>query len=167
MASSNNPPSESAAHAHKSEDSRLQALNFLSGKWRTEGDILDDSGEVEAKVTGTDTYEWVAGGYFLLHRVDVMMGDAKTEVIEIIGCYDSTNNSYAMRSFDNEGNFITMKGRFEKDGAFKIEGEGMRSTLTYNQSERSMTIFWEKLQDGLWKPWIHMKLTKLNTQGER
>ena len=55
-----------------------------------------------------------------------------------------------------------MKGRFERDGAFKIEGDGMRSTLTYNQSQQSMTISWERLQDGsFWKPWLNMKLSKL------
>jgi hypothetical protein len=124
----------------KTEDPRLKALNFLSGNWRTEGEILDDSGDVVGKITGTDSYEWVSGGYFLLHWVDVLMADTKTEVIEVIGGYDSTEDSYAMRSFGNDGNFVTMKGRFEKDGAFKIEGEGMRSTLMYNQLQQSMTI---------------------------
>ena len=148
----------------ETENPRLQALNFLSGKWQTEGDILGDSGEVVGKVIGTDTYEWVSGGYFLLHRVDVMMRDIKTEAIEVIGSYDSADSSYAMRSFDSEGNFVTMKGRFEKDGAFKIEGEGMRSALTYNQALESIAIFWERLDGSRWRPWINMKLTKLNTQ---
>jgi hypothetical protein len=148
----------------KTEDPRLSALNFLCGNWQTEGEILGDSGEVVDKITGIDSYEWVSGGCFLLHRVDVLMGDTKTEVIEVIGSYDSTDDSYAMRSFGNDGNFITMKGRFEKDGVFKIEGEGIRSTLVYNQSEQSMTISWERLQDGsLWKPWLNMKLSKLTT----
>ena len=78
----------------------LQALDFLCGKWRTEGEILDDSGEVVGKIAGTDSYEWVSGGYFLLHWVDVSMGDTKIEVIEVIGSYDSADDSYAMRSFD-------------------------------------------------------------------
>jgi hypothetical protein len=116
------------------------------------------------KITGTDSYEWVSRGYFLLHRVDVSMGDTKTEVIEVIGSYDSADDSYALRSFDNDGNFITMKGRFEKDGEFKIEGEGMRSILSYNQSQQLITISWERLQDGsLWRPWLNMKLSKLTT----
>jgi hypothetical protein len=123
----------------------LKALNFLCGNWRTEGEVLGDLGEMVNKIAGTDSYVWVSERIRSSSSVDVSMGDTKTEVTEVIGSYDSADDSNALRSFDNDGNFITMKGRFEKNGVFKIEGEGMRCTLTYNQSQQSMTISWERL----------------------
>ncbi len=140
----------------------LKPLTFLIGHWRTEGEILGDSGEVVARVSGTDSYEWISGGHFILHRVDVMMGDNKIEVIEIIGGYDPTNKSYAMRSFDNEGKFTTMSGKFEKDGTFEIEGEGMRSYLAYDKNSNTMNIRWEKQNNSQWELWIDMTLKKID-----
>jgi hypothetical protein len=32
-----------------------------------------------------DTYEWLPGGFFLLHRVDGLMGDEPVQAVEIIG----------------------------------------------------------------------------------
>jgi hypothetical protein len=139
----------------------MKPLNFFVGKWRTEGEIVPDGSDPARLIRGIDTYEWVSGGFFLLHRVEVMMGNERTDVIEIIGGYDLSSNAYPMRSFDNQGNFVTMKGYFEKPDVFKIQGEGMRSELVVSKSGDTMTARWEQSTDGIaWKPWITMTLTK-------
>jgi len=45
-------------------------------------------GEVPVPITGTDIYEWLPGGFFLLHHVDVVIGEQAVRAIELIGEYD-------------------------------------------------------------------------------
>jgi hypothetical protein len=46
---------------------QVRRLGALVGRWRSEGHIV---GDPPAPITGTDTYEWLAGGFFLVHHVD-------------------------------------------------------------------------------------------------
>jgi len=55
------------------------------GRWRSEGPVV---GEVPVPITGTDIYEWLPGGFFLLHHVDVVIGEQAVRAIELIGEYD-------------------------------------------------------------------------------
>jgi len=151
----------SALNSAVSKEGVLSRLDFLGGKWKTGGDILNEAGQVIGRVQGADTYELVSAGHFLLHRVDVMMGDTKTELIEIIGLDNVRGNAYSMRSFDNEGNFVTMTGKFERDGAFTIDGDGVRASLKYEKDADTINIIWEKMHDHSgWMRWIEMRLTR-------
>ncbi|MDQ4037211.1 MAG: hypothetical protein M3313_02380, partial [Actinomycetota bacterium] len=63
----------------------MAALTPLIGVWSADGEILDDRGEeVVQRVSGTDAYEWL-GASFVVHRVEVMMGDAEVRQLEMIG----------------------------------------------------------------------------------
>ena len=146
----------------KTEVSEMVALNFFEGRWKTEGEIKGEDNSPPKKIMGHDIYEWVAGGFFLLHRVDVMMGNERTEVIEIIGSAGKKkDDGFALRSFDNQGNVVTMKGYLEKPGVFKIEGAGMRSTLLVSGDQNVLTVVWEQsTDDSQWVPWMELKLTR-------
>ena len=138
----------------------LELLNFLIGKWNSVGTIQTDNSEPPVKIKGTDIYEWVLGGFHILHKVDVMMGNERTEVIEIIG-YDNSDKTYTLRSFDNYGTFTTMLAEIDSNGQMNISGENMRSTLTVSKSGHQMTAVWEKTEDKKkWLPWIEMNFTK-------
>src|SRR5262245_59374581 len=50
----------------------IQRLGVLVGRWRSEGHVV---GEVPVPITGTDIYEWLPGGFFLVHHVDVVIGE--------------------------------------------------------------------------------------------
>src|SRR5687768_2411792 len=89
-------------------DSALKRLNMFVGKWNTEGQIKESSFGPAAKLIGMDTYEWLAGGFFLIHHVNVRMGDQKNEAIEMIG-YDASSNTYPMHSYNSQGNTTAMK----------------------------------------------------------
>ena len=140
--------------------STIKKLNFLIGKWHTQGKILQGATEASNEIRGMDTYEWIAGGFFILHRVDVFMGNERTEVVEIIG-YDETKKSYFMQSFDNQGESPIMYALLDKPGVLKLGDKKMRSTLTANRKGNIMTAKWELSEDGkTWKPWMDMKLSK-------
>lgn len=142
-------------------DPHLIQLNFLIGKWRTKGDVSEVGTSPAMKISGSDTYEWALGDRFILHRADVMMGDQKTEVIEMIGGLDENTYDFHMRSFDNLGNFTTMKARIISKGVLQITEDKMRSVLTMKDSD-TMTAQWEISEDGYkWQPWMSLDFTKL------
>lgn len=141
-------------------NSELRALDSLVGKWFSEGEIQESAANPHMEIKGTDSYEWVCDGYYLLHRVDVLIGAEKKEVMELIG-YDVQNNAFSMRSFDNLGNFTLMYMSVAAEGIFKITGDQMRSTLIVSNDGKDMTAQWEKSSDGaLWETWMDMKFTK-------
>jgi hypothetical protein len=85
---------------------QTQRLGALVGRWRSEGRIV---GEVPVPITGTDTYEWLPGGFFLVHHVDVVIGDQRVQAIELIGEYDPATDSFTARAYDNQGNVTIMR----------------------------------------------------------
>lgn len=139
---------------------QLKKLNFLIGKWHTQGEILWGGSFNSKIIRGMDTYEWVAGGFFILHRVDVFMGNERTEAIEIIG-YDEIRKSYFMKSFDNQGLSITMYAVLEKPGVLKFGDNKMKTVLIANKAESSMSAKWDISENGkTWKSWMNIQLNK-------
>ncbi len=107
-----------------------------------------------------DTYEWVSGGAFILHSVDVYIGNKRTEAIEIIG-YDESRKCFFMRSFDDQGSSVTMYAMLQKPGVLKFGDKQMRSVLTADKEGSSMTAKWELSENGkAWKHWMNIQLDK-------
>lgn len=50
-----------------------ERLGPLIGKWMTRGNTIASGAEPVVAFFGTDTFEWLEGGFFVLHRVDVSM----------------------------------------------------------------------------------------------
>jgi hypothetical protein len=145
-------------------DTALQNLEVFVGKWNTEGEILDGGERHGAIVQGTDIYEWLAGGFFLVHHVDVRMTlgnkgwDAKS--IEIIGPYDASQQTYPMHSFDNMGNAEVMQAKV-KGVDIQFLGDTMRFNGKVSDNGSTISGMWEFASDGKnWSPWMRIKLTK-------
>jgi hypothetical protein len=156
-------------------DQQTRRLGALVGRWRSEGHVV---GEPPVPIEGTDIYEWLPGGYFLVHHVDVVVGDQKVQAIEIIGQHDPATDSFLGRAYDNLGNVTTMRASVDDDGVWTFAGAGdvapvarpasadasgaVRSTLTVSPDKRSMTARWERSDDGAaWQPWMHMRFTRM------
>jgi hypothetical protein len=150
-------------------------LGALVGRWRTEGHVL---GESPVPVTGTDVYEWLAGGFFLVHHVDVVVGERPVRAIEIIGEHDPASGLFIARAFDNEGNVTVMRAHVDADGVWTFTGGAdvasaaqpagaaesgtVRSTLTVSADANRMTAAWERSDDGdTWQPWMDMTFTRM------
>src|SRR5687768_9428808 len=121
-------------------DPALKLLDAFVGKWNTEGQIKESPFGPAGKLIGTDTYEWLASGFFLIHRVDVRMGDQKNESIEMIS-YDASSNTYPMHSFDSQGNSIVMQARITGD-TWTFTGESMRFTGAFSKDGKSISGKW-------------------------
>jgi hypothetical protein len=150
-------------------DGRLHAI---AGRWDTSGHVV---GEPRIPVVGTDHYEVLAGGYFVVHHVDVTVGEQPVRAIEVIGEPD-TAGGYLARSFDSVGKVELMRVAIDEDGVFHFVGgpdiaaaaqptdastARVRSTLTVADDRRSMTAFWERSEDGInWHPWMDISFTR-------
>ena len=97
-----------------------QRLGFIAGRWQTSGHVI---GEPAIPVVGTDIYELLPGGHFLVHHVDVTVGDLPVRAIEIIGEPDGSGG-YLARSFDSEGDTEVMRVTIDDDGVFRFAGGG-------------------------------------------
>jgi hypothetical protein len=153
----------------------IQRLGALVGRWRSEGRIV---GEDPVPITGTDIYQWLPGGFFLVHHVDVMVGEQQVQALEVIGEYDPATDSYTGRAYDNQGNITVMRARVDDNGVWTFTGGGdiapaarlssadatgaVRSTLTVSADSRSMRAKWERRDDGSkWQPWMDMTFTRM------
>ena len=141
----------------------LKRLEILVGKWQSEGETIGSKDEPAVKIKGTDIYEWFHGDYFLIHHADVSMGELLVKVIEVVGGYDASSQTYPMHSFDNQGNFQTMQASVDEQGVWKFTGEKIRTTLVVADDGKTMTAKWERTANGsMWQHWIDMKFTKVN-----
>lgn len=66
--------SDSAQLGEGRPDAQVRALDKLVGRWELTGDA-----------TGTVTYEWMDGGFFLLQHVDLVLEGHRTKGMEVIG----------------------------------------------------------------------------------
>jgi hypothetical protein len=152
---------------------RHERLSTIAGRWRTSGYVV---GDPRVPVAGTDVYDVLRGGRFLVHRVDVTVGEQEVHAIEVIGEPDPDSDAYLARSFDSEGNFEVMKLQIDDDGILRFSGDGsiapaaqpsdaptaqVRSTLTVSQDSASMNAFWERCENGIdWEPWMDITFTR-------
>jgi hypothetical protein len=152
-----------------------QRLGALVGRWRSEGHIV---GDPAVPITGTDSYEWLPGGFFLLHRVDVVIGEQPVQALELIGEYDPATDAFLARAYDNLGNVTLMRAKVDEQGVWTFSGgsdvapvaqpsdaEGggaVRSTLTISADRSRMAARWERSDDGAsWRPWMDMTFTRI------
>jgi hypothetical protein len=106
-----------------------------------------------------DAYEWLPGKFFLVHHVDIRMGDEHHKAIEMIG-YDEASKSYPMHAYDNHGSATTMTGTVSKAGVWTFADDATRATLTVADDGRSMSAFWERKDGSKWLPWMNIDFTK-------
>jgi hypothetical protein len=154
---------------------QTQRLGALVGRWRSQGHVVGDR---PVPITGTDTYQWLPGGFFLLHHVDVVIGDQRVQAIELVGEYDPTSDAFTARAYDNLGNVTVMQARVDGQGVWLFTGGGdvapvaqpaaakaggaVRSTLTISPDRSGMTARWERSDDGVsWQPWMEMSFTRM------
>lgn len=133
-------------------------------------------GEPTIPVVGTDDYEVLPGGYFLVHHVDVTVGEHPVRAIEIIGEPDAASGGFLSRSFDSDGKAELMGLTIDDNGVFHFTGGAevaaaaqptdaptahVRSTLTIAEDGQSMTALWERSEDGThWQRWMDIAFTR-------
>ena len=123
----------------------LRAFQSLIGRWETSGSVFDDQGAAIETIAGTDEYAWMEGGHWVIHRIDVVIGDQHSRGLELIGDRDAATGRFRMRAFDAGGSFSTMTALPQADGSLLLEGGGARAVLGPAGAGRAfMTARWER-----------------------
>jgi Protein of unknown function (DUF1579) len=139
-----------------------QRLAALVGRWRTEGWTIATAEAPAARIEAVDTYEWLPGGYALLHTVDARVGEQKVEGAEIIG-WDPARGSYITQYFGSDGPNGYEAGLADVDGAlvWTMTSAEDRFTGTFSNDGNTITGHWEQLDDERnWHPWMDVTLTR-------
>lgn len=100
----------------------LQALDRLVGTWKLSGDT-----------TGTVSFEWMQGGFFLLQRFDIVLFGHAVTGMEVIGHLrpfgEEPSPEIRTRAYDAKGNTL--------DYVYEIEGD----TLTIWGGEKGSPAY--------------------------
>lgn len=134
-------------------------LNKFVGSWHTTGKIPATETQPEIQVAGTDTYEWLPGNFFLLHKAAVLIGNDTSETFEIIGA-DNTTNVVTMRYYNNKGETGSMTATCVHE-VWTFSDDTLRFTGGFKNQDQEFSGIWEQLgDDGTWRLFMEIKLIK-------
>jgi hypothetical protein len=144
------------ANADRKGATARARLDMFVGKWRTtgqsfaEGQRIDDPRASAVPWTSEESYEWLPGGHFLLHRWDATVGTYPFKGTEIIG-FDESRGGYFSHLFDNAGNHGEYRGECE-DGVWKFGEAATRSAIKISANGEEMDVVWQWTNGG--REWL-------------
>ena len=129
-------------------------LAVFVGTWNLRGRQFETPSGRAAEITGTETYEWLTGGLFLIHRFEARLGNAQAACIEITG-YDPSTRRYPTHTFYNDGQIADWQlqeqgegwlitGKWSKGGEEAL----VRCTVELGDEGNSRTSTWQSSSDG-------------------
>lgn len=167
-----NQPGTSMHHAaaHAAPDMEHERLDAFIGKWHMEGQQLAGPAGPAASISALQTYEWLEGGQFLIHRFDGHVGDSPAACVEIIG-FEPERRCYRAHTFYNNGQMnvwdIDLRGdqwRVLGDWNSGDRQMKVRCTTTFADDGQTMTSKWEHSSDGLrWQTFWDVSARKIVT----
>lgn len=140
---------------------KIDTSNFsrLIGVWKTTGQISTKSQPLD--LSGTDSYELILDGHYILHKADVMMGNDKSETFEMISLTSIPDHAQ-MQYFNSKGENGIMIGEIS-DNDFRIKGDGIKFDGVVNDKNSEIVGNWFlQEEDGSWTKFIDLKLEKQN-----
>ena len=157
---------EAAPPARKPEP-ELRRLDAFVGEWNVEGRQLASVVGPAGDLTGVERYEWLAGGFFLVHHFDARLGMDEAACIEITG-YDASDGSYPTHTFYNNGQTNDWRLR-EQAGGWLLTGQWpmgggtmqVRCTIRFSDGGRTRASTWESSTDGSrWETFWDVRATR-------
>lgn len=149
-------------------------LQIFAGTWRFEGRAHASPFGPASLISGVESFEWLSGKNFMIHRLDGRAGDAPIACIEIIGPdrpskgESKTHTGFIARTFYDTGatNVWSMN---EQDGTWRLAGTWMdgedpvkvRCTINFHERGTRRTAKWEYSSDGdRWQTFWDTSATK-------
>lgn len=150
-------PQPSAAH---------KKLSVFVGKWHAEGQSYAEGQQAASPKasavpwTSEESYEWLPGRFFLLHRWNAMAGTRAFKGTEIIG-YDAARGGYFTRFFDNAGNHPEYRAIIDGN-VWTFSEPATRAKVTVRDGGERMTFNWEWRNGGSeWLPLCDRVATRI------
>ncbi len=134
-------------------------LEPFLGTWRNTGTLYDETGKEAGRMNAIDHYEWLEGGFFMLHRIEGRLGHNNIRVLEVIGVQRKGGDVIA-RFYDNRG--MTGEQTNILDGkSFSVDGPQQRFRGQFDDDFQTLEGLWEMADDGkTWRPWMKIVLEK-------
>jgi len=153
-------------HEWKNPASGLEPLTPLVGKWHTEGQQLESPLGPAATFVAVETFEWLAGGHFLVHRLEGKFGDRPAACLEVIG--KDEQGQLSARSFYSDGNTRTWRvsavgAKLVLIGSWSKGAEAfqVRYTASFEDIGNTIAGKWEQSRDGAdWRTFLELRSTK-------
>ena len=137
-----------------------RALGVFAGKWITQGTIRATDDAAPSEMRAIDRYEWLPGGFLMLHKVDALIGGTVSQSIEVIG-YDAKQACYVTRSYDDQGKSDGFTARLN-GRAWLVDGEKVRFRGAFDVGGSVLAGTWEQRSGrGKWSPWMDIELRKV------
>ncbi len=135
-------------------------LEVFIGKWINEGHTIASPDVPSVPILTSDVYEWMPGGFFVLHTAYGRIGESTGGGTEIIG-YDAASRTYRSYFFDGQGAFSVHELALHGD-TWTWTGETARCTAVFTDSGKTQTAHHERLDErGQWVPAMDVTLTKV------
>ena len=101
--------------------------------------------------TSDETYEWLPGNFFVLHRWAAQMGKHEFKGAEVMG-YDEAEGNFFTRMFDNAGHHPDYRASIDGH-VWNFTEAQTRATETVQDGGDKMTFKWEWKNGGSkWLP---------------
>lgn len=127
-------------------------LSVFLGEWRVEGAQHESPVGTAASVTARESFEWLQGEKFLIHRFDGRVGELPAACVEIISA--PRRGGHAVRTFYNNGVENVWQLR-EESGLWTLAGDWsvngtpatVRCLTTFSADLQQRTCRWEYSTD--------------------
>src|SRR5262245_26336054 len=139
----------------------LDLLNVFIGRWITEGETVAEPNAPSVPIVASDVYQWVAGGYFVLHPAYGRIGSFGVGGVEIIG-FDPATRQFHCFFFDHQGSTTTQTLAC-RDNVWIWQGADARCTGVFTDEGRTLTARHERSDDGVrWVPSMNVVLRRID-----
>jgi hypothetical protein len=147
--------------------SAQERLSAFAGRWKTAGEAHDSPFGPRADVSAIETYAWLPGGRFLIHRLEGRLAADEIACIEVVG-YDLASDGYSVHSFYNNGTRNVWRLKDDADtwvltGAWPLRDQTLhvRCTSRFNDTRNAVTCRWEYSRDGAdWQAFWDTRMTR-------
>jgi hypothetical protein len=144
----------------------LEELRPLVGKWHTEGRQLESALGPASPFVAVESFEWLEGGRFLVHRLDGKLGERPSACLEVFGSNDA-RELYG-QAFYSDGNTTTWQVEaahhtVSLSGTWTREGQQWRVRYSGRVIEEgnALEAKWEHSRDGReWTTFLETRATK-------
>ncbi|MFI7544662.1 DUF1579 family protein [Actinoplanes sp. NPDC049599] len=146
----------------------LKQLDYLVGTWKLSGMTEEGPMGPPAQMSGTETFEWLPGGFFLVHHWEGAIDMGPRGTMPDVGYeffdYDPETSKFRSHYFSSFGPYNEEQshyvGDFEDDKLVLVGPARYVRALQEDGSIKYDCDF--PLPDGTWVPFMHATLTKVN-----
>lgn len=140
------------------KDQLIQLKRFI-GKWNTTGKIYESEGRPAVSIGGVDRYEWLLDNKFILHQVDVIMGESNHCSLEVI-CPDLEGKYSKVVAVEADGSTETSKIMVNEHD-INILGDRLRFKGKFDEEFRQIKGCWQQINgQEEWIDFMEIQLDK-------